>query len=754
MATITPAHQEAITRLYVGLFNRAPDAQGLQFWAQALADGVSLGAITGRIFSSAESQAIYTATQTADQFVMAFYQTVFGRLPDAGGLRFWTDVLKEAGGVGSQAAKALLTEKIIEIVSNPLATKPADLTDAQYAETVKDRDTFSKKVVAGITFAVTQQGTDLGLAKQALINAVAPPASTPSDPVVPVAGQTYTLTAQDDTLTGTAGNDTFTAALGTWQDADTLDGGAGTDTLNAALSNSGTFTPTLRNIEIINVASTGSGARIDLGASTGVTQVGFISSDSGNNRILNVGNAALSVSDLTRNVNFSGSTATTLSLTLKNVGTTGASIGVNLAETVAAQATAHNISVDNAFVALNESSRSANVTTITIAATNTNKLSLSNADDASVQTLMVTGTGSVEFSRNSLSALKTFTAGDGGVTFRSFNSNASVLDITTGGGIDTITANGASIKTLNTGAGNDVVELTTAGLSATARVNLGAGNDKITLSHGSVRGAEIDAGDGDDTIITGSVIHSNPGATAIKEIATVTFTRDLLDGETFSIAGLTFTSSGGTTRTQLVNMWKDLVSGATPGAPFNGTLMGYGTTSTSSDSLTFTAQLSGPETDLMASGTAVSAATVVVTTQGAAARLPFIGADKLTGGLGADTFVFRTGDVDTTVSTETAIITDFRPGTDKIAAGTGAAGTITNFVNAGAGSAVSLASLLTAADNALTGNIKYYVGQVTGGSTYLVTDVNGIGYTNIIALTGVNANDVSFTDIVTWAFPN
>ncbi|WP_187395110.1 DUF4214 domain-containing protein [Pigmentiphaga aceris] len=754
MATITPAHQEAITRLYVGLFNRAPDAQGLQFWAQALADGVSLGTITGSIFSSAESQAIYPATQTADQFVTTFYQTVFGRLPDAGGLRFWTDVLREAGGVESQAAKALITEKIIDIVSDPLATKPADITDAQYAETVKDRDTFSKKVVAGITFAVTQQGTDLGLARQALIDAVAPPASTPNDPVVPVAGQTYTLTAQDDAITGTAGNDTFNSAAGTLQNADVLDGGAGTDTLNIFLSNSGTVTPTLRNIEIINVASTGSGARIDLGASTGVTHVGFISSDSGNNRILNVGNAALSVSDLTRNVNFSGSTATTLSLTLKNVGTTGASIGVNLAETVAAQATAHNITADNAFVALNETTRSADVTTITVAATNTNKLQLSNADAAAVQTLTVTGTGSVEFSRTFLSALKTFTAGDGGVTFVSVNATANVLDITTGAGIDTITANGASIKTLNTGAGNDIVTLNTAGLSATARVNLGAGNDKITLSHGSIRGAEIDAGDGDDIIITGSVIHSDPGTAAIKEIATVTFTRDLLDGETFSIAGLTFTSSGGTTRTQLVNMWKDLVSGATPGAPFNGTLTGYGTTSTSSDSLTFTAQFSGPETDLTTSGTAASAATVVVTTQGAAATLPSIGADKLTGGLGADTFVFSTLDVDTAVSAETAIITDFLPGTDKIAAGTGAAGSSSNFLNAGAGSAASLTDLLTAADNALTGNIKYYVGQVTGGSAYLVTDVNGIGYTNVIELTGVNAGSISFTDIVAWAFPS
>ena len=59
--------------------------------------------------------------------------------------------------------------------------------------------------------------------------------------------------------------------------------------------------------------------------------------------------------------------------------------------------------------------------------------------------------------------------------------------------------------------------------------------------------------------------------------------------------------------------------------------------------------------------------------------------------------------------------------------------------------AANLAALLTAADTALAGNIDYYFG-VFGGNGYLVNDVNGTGYTNVIQLTGVT--DIAYTNII------
>ena len=70
-----------------------------------------------------------------------------------------------------------------------------------------------------------------------------------------------------------------------------------------------------------------------------------------------------------------------------------------------------------------------------------------------------------------------------------------------------------------------------------------------------------------------------------------------------------------------------------------------------------------------------------------------------------------------------------------------------NYVEASA-AVGALGTLLTDADAALAGTVKYYVGQVTGGSTYVVTDDNGVGYTNVIELVGVALSGIAFGDIV------
>ncbi len=107
--------------------------------------------------------------------------------------------------------------------------------------------------------------------------------------------------------------------------------------------------------------------------------------------------------------------------------------------------------------------------------------------------------------------------------------------------------------------------------------------------------------------------------------------------------------------------------------------------------------------------------------------------DDMTGGLGNDKFVFTTTDIDTAAGAVTDIIRDFGTGTDTIGGSFGAAASVIQ--EAGA-TAASLAALLSAADTALNGTIKYYVGQVTGGDIYLVTDSNGNGYTEVIQLVG------------------
>ena len=121
--------------------------------------------------------------------------------------------------------------------------------------------------------------------------------------------------------------------------------------------------------------------------------------------------------------------------------------------------------------------------------------------------------------------------------------------------------------------------------------------------------------------------------------------------------------------------------------------------------------------------------------------------DMLTGGAGADIFKFTTADVSSKAGAVTAIITDFASGTDKIQVLNAGAASSANFVKADA-AVSSFTKLLMDADAALNGTVHYYVGQV-GTNSYLVTDIDGSGYTNVIQLNGVSLAGINPADIAT-----
>ena len=121
----------------------------------------------------------------------------------------------------------------------------------------------------------------------------------------------------------------------------------------------------------------------------------------------------------------------------------------------------------------------------------------------------------------------------------------------------------------------------------------------------------------------------------------------------------------------------------------------------------------------------------------------------MTGGLVADHFFFATADIDTATVAVTDLIRDFSGigGQGDAIHGSYGAATGANYFEAGA-SVADLATLLTAADVALDGAVQYYVGQVTGGDTYLVTDADGGGHTEVIQLVGVALANIQLADIV------
>jgi hypothetical protein len=88
-----------VTGLYNDLFDRAPDAGGLQFWDAEIASGTSRQQVAFAFWNSPEHQAT---------IVEQFYESFFGRSADAAGLSYWTNVLT-SGTSGAQVAIAFST---------------------------------------------------------------------------------------------------------------------------------------------------------------------------------------------------------------------------------------------------------------------------------------------------------------------------------------------------------------------------------------------------------------------------------------------------------------------------------------------------------------------------------------------------------------------------------------------------------------------------------------------------------------------
>jgi uncharacterized protein (TIGR02145 family) len=83
--------QTQITQIYVATFNRAPDAGGLNFWANA--SGLTIEQIAKEFFKAPETQRKYPEGTTDAAFVNTIYQNVFGRDAEQAGIDYWVNVL-------------------------------------------------------------------------------------------------------------------------------------------------------------------------------------------------------------------------------------------------------------------------------------------------------------------------------------------------------------------------------------------------------------------------------------------------------------------------------------------------------------------------------------------------------------------------------------------------------------------------------------------------------------------------------------
>jgi S-layer protein len=547
MAIASAAQLTQISSLYVALFNRAPDTAGLSFWGNSLASGASLETITQGFLNATEGQLNYPSFQTSSEFVNAFYTKVFGRAPDAGGLAFWSSVLDNAGGAGSNTAKANVISQIITVASTPLATRPAGLTDAQYAQTVNDRALFANKVEVGNYLATRSALTEADSAT-VLTGITADPATVANAKSALFNTQiTNALTGGGAAVTGSASNDVFaiTAAQLIGAPAGfSLDGGAGVDTLTIASTGSPTITDTLKNVsnvEVINISGAGA-------TTTTVAAPKF----AGATTFGSVGPGSVTITGLASGQTVAVAATGTTSATYDAAVTAAA---LNVSGGTSGPVTLSGTGLTSANVASSGAAPNTITGTLSLAAT--------------ISTVSINATTGLTATLGGGKAATAVTiTGAGAVNLNTLPSTIGTVDASGNSGGLTATI-GASIASLTGSSATDRVSVGGA-LGAGTTINLGGGDDALLSGAGSVTaGATLDGGAGTDAVSSALVTGANGAAFKNFEILQVesgTITdASVLSGST--LTGLILAGgSGGAAVNNITASQTLTVTGAATGA--------------------------------------------------------------------------------------------------------------------------------------------------------------------------------------------
>ena len=280
-----------VAKLYIAMFDRAPEKKGLDDWYQAAQDNEWGVADLANTMIAAAQQVVatdpayasfypqYVNVDTTDPasvraIIETVYETLFNKTyqDDPEGIDTWVDnVVKNGQSLGEAIAS-------ITIVADQIANGEVE-ADAQ---TVAAAQAFENKVEVALYAAEHIPSADIdGDGKydfqdfQNFIKNVTDDPATVNAAKAMVDEYTpksVTLTTGKDTITGSKAADTFTAPILTLTDGDSIDGKEGIDTLSAEINSNVSSQVKISNVEKIDVTSYGNN-QIDMTNITGATKV-------------------------------------------------------------------------------------------------------------------------------------------------------------------------------------------------------------------------------------------------------------------------------------------------------------------------------------------------------------------------------------------------------------------------------------------------------------------------------------------------
>lgn len=147
-ASAPSAQAVEVSQLYVALFGRAPEADGLNYWVGRRTAGDTQVQVANNMYGVAPSRAFYPASATSREIIASFYRNVLGRTAEASGLDFWTGKLSAPG-----ATPGSVIAEMISVVANYQGTVP---------EGVVSMRLFNNRVSVAVYYA--QKGGSLASA--------------------------------------------------------------------------------------------------------------------------------------------------------------------------------------------------------------------------------------------------------------------------------------------------------------------------------------------------------------------------------------------------------------------------------------------------------------------------------------------------------------------------------------------------------------------------------------------------------------
>lgn len=269
------AYFDTIQKMYIAYFGRPADPIGLEFWAKKVdAAGGAVTEVIAGFAASNESQALF-GNKTSAEKVNAIYNYLFDRDAEPAGLSYWAQKL-DSGEVSQAAAMYEILSNAgagdVTSVNNKLAAAKAFTAALDTSSEILGYSGASAAEVARVWLTKVNAET---ASKDAAIAGVDATVSTVVAAGQNGNGQSVTLTNGTDVQAGNvfnaglvytpAGND----RINSLQSEDVLTGIGVNPTLNATLgmkndNGAGSITPTLKNIETINLDVTGDTNTLDV----------------------------------------------------------------------------------------------------------------------------------------------------------------------------------------------------------------------------------------------------------------------------------------------------------------------------------------------------------------------------------------------------------------------------------------------------------------------------------------------------------